>query len=267
MLVMGYLTILGTLSESAEVQSQPPAASLRVAVDSSAEMILGEPLDVRVTFANTGSEPFVFYRGIALGTAGELEISALGNGCELAVPETYIEAPPSWSPFFFVPLVPQRIIEESLRLNDVKGPFIQLPIHLPGSYDLSAHLTGTRTDPRYLRLWKGTAKSSPRRVTVRPARQESLTLWRNALHRCIEGDCQQLEAATNFFSLVRDEEGANLLGRLLARKPAVGYALAAQGRKSDVPALRSYAAAQTVPATREYFTKVLAKIDRGDPCR
>jgi hypothetical protein len=108
MLVVGYLTSPGAPSASAKVDSQPPTANLRVALDSSAELILGEPLDVRITYVNTGSEPFVFYRWIGLGSVGELEISALGNGCEVAVPETYIEAPQSWSSFFFVPLVPQR---------------------------------------------------------------------------------------------------------------------------------------------------------------
>ena len=266
---LGLIVLSGCRPSAQTVVAATPrqVAGLSLSLRGPQEVRLGEPLDLRIGFSNASSAPLVLYRGIGIGSSEELQLSAEGGGCNFKVPETHIEAPAEWAPFFFVPLVPGRGFEESLRLNDVSGSFIELPVHVPGIYHVTATLIGSDRQSAHGPLWIGSAESPALHVAVQPARRESLESWRRALDSCIRGDCSQLEGATKYFSLVRDEIAADLLIRLLPEKGSVARAVAAQGRKQDASALRLHGTRHVIPAAREYYSRAADMIERGDPCR
>jgi hypothetical protein len=241
--------------------------NLQLDLESPDSVMLGGPIELRIGYRNAGREPLVLDRGLGIGPAAGLRVSAARNGCQVEVPDAFIESPKEWTPFFDVPLIPGRALEERLRFNDFRGTFIEFPIRVVGVYELSVALVSAGGgDALQPRRWTGTAQSSPRKLTILPARSEAIVEWRDVLRGCLSGDCKRLEAATKFFSLVRDDEAADYLVRLLGRAAGVAHALAAQGRKSDVVTLRNHARAQVVPATRDYYLEAAARIERGDAC-
>jgi len=252
--------------QTASAASQKEVSGLRIGLSGPQEVCLGEALILRVAFTNTGSAPFFLHRGVSIGSPEELQLSAKGGECTFAVAETHVEAPADWVPFLLVPLVPGRSLEESVLLNDVSGSFIELPFRAPGTYHLIATLIGSDRQTPHGPLWIGKAESPAFQVVVQPPRRESLESWRRALDLCTHGDCNQLEGATKYFSLVRDDVAAELLIRLLSDRGSVARAVAAQGRKQDVSALRLHASRHVIPAAREYYMRAADRIERGDPC-
>jgi hypothetical protein len=254
-------------SQPAEAREQLLRTNLQLDLDSPQSVMLGEPIELVIGYRNAGREPLVLNRGLGIGASTDLRVSAIRDGCQVEVPDAFIEAPMEWTPFFQVPLIPGRALEERLRFNDVRGTFIEFPIRVVGTYDVSVALVSAEGgDASQPRRWTGTTQSSPRRLTIMPARQEAVAEWRDVLRHCLSGDCTRLEAATKFFSLVRDDGAADHLSRLLGKAAGVVHALAAQGRKRDVVMLRNHARAQVVPATRDYYLEAAARIERDDPC-
>lgn len=259
----------GTLSVAEGPGGQRPDTRLHLGLEAPSEVLLGDPLELRIRYSNAGSAPFILDRGLGVGPTTDLRVFAVGNGCEVEAPDMFIEEEAVERPFFKIPLVSGRVLEERLLLNDIHGRNTKLPIRSAGDYQLFVEFVSAGQDAPGSMLWSGTIRSSPLRLTVGPPREETLALWRGALNRCLGGDCRQLLPATKFFSLVRDPEAADYLARLLGmglRDSGVPFAVAAQGRKIDVPALRSHARAQVAPVTREYYLEAAARIERGDPC-
>jgi hypothetical protein len=207
------------------------------------------------------------YRGFNIGETEGLSITAKESGCTVEVPSAFIEAPVEWRQFLFVPLVPERSLVEELRFNDIDGLFIEFPLRKMGTYELSARLHVDRTDERHTPSWNGVVEAAPRSMLVRSAAPAAVARWLGVLERCAAGDCRDIESATKFFSVVRDDRAAALLAGLANKGGGVMHAIAAQGRAADVPVLRAYAMAQTVPATRVYYMEAAARIERDDPCK
>jgi hypothetical protein len=245
-------------------ESAKPSLSLSMHVDSN--VALGEAVNVTIIFANAGNSPFFLYRGVDIGAPGELELSGETQGCKVAVPQTHIEVPAAWEPFLFVPLIPSREIKEVVRLNDVHEAFIEFPIHTPGTYLLTSRLIAAKRKERYSPLWEGRAESAPTKLVVLPPRPESLSRWTAVLTKCVSGDCRDLEAASKYFTIVRDPSAADLLARVISRVPSVARALAAQGRKADAPLIRQHGTSPSIPGARDFYLKAADKLERGGDC-
>jgi hypothetical protein len=228
---------------------------------------VGEPLDLTVRYESHSDQPFFLFRDANLGSPGHLEIRATKGGCIVNLPETHVYMPPDSARFFFFPLMQGRALEERVRVNDARRGFLAFPLRSLGTYEVQATFVSDKTDSRP--VWRGTALS--KRVTIRleGPKVDSLAGWRASLARCLAGDCQKVEGAINYFTIVRDPEAAELLSTLLRNNvlPSVVDAVVAQRRREDAAIIREYAKNVPVASQRSYYERAALEAGQADPCQ
>lgn len=232
------------------------------------QVAAGEPLELAVKYRNTSGTPFFLFRDADIGGRGHIAVTATKGSCVVDLPQVHFYLPPESIRFFFFPLLEGRVLEERIRLNDVRTRFFEFPLRSPGVYELQATLVSEKVDARWSPVWQGLAASKPEALRLEGARTDSLATWRAGLTRCLAGDCQAMEGATNYFSLVRDSEAADLLARIFRSKPmpSVAHALAAQRRQEDASVLRGYAKTLPIADQRIYYEKAAQEAGQPDPC-
>jgi hypothetical protein len=203
----------------------------------------GTPIRLRILYSNSGKNPLFVRRRTDIGK-GEIEITATDDACSAAVPMRHVDYVEGTDRFFYVPLWPGRALEESVFLNDPDAAdFLELPLIRPGRYSLRVrYAPDSPLEVGVLwPVWSGEAQSNAASLEISPARPAAIAQWRARLRSCLDERCEPGFAAGRYFRLVRDNEAADILLRLLDRYPgdySLVEALSAQGRAQDARTIR-----------------------------